>query len=137
MFLRKVFLKICSKFAGEHPCQSEISIKLQNYFIKIALRHECSHLFLRIPLDGCFWKQMLTTSFLGKTTSRNGQKTLECQNVHFTFCVKSYDHIVRVKPRVNSQLSPLQSSSTFKFCVFSNSSWISSSENCPSVRVGV
>ena len=28
MFLRKGVLKICSKFTGEHPCQSAISIKL-------------------------------------------------------------------------------------------------------------
>ena len=30
MFLRKGVLKICSKFTGEHPCQSVISIKLQS-----------------------------------------------------------------------------------------------------------
>ena len=40
MFL--VVLKICSKFTGEHPCQSAISIKLQNIFNEIALRHGCS-----------------------------------------------------------------------------------------------
>ena len=34
VFLRKGVLEICSKFTGEHPCQSSISIKL--------LRHECS-----------------------------------------------------------------------------------------------
>ena len=28
--------------------------------------------------------------------------------VHFTFCVKSYENTVRVKPRVNSQLSPTE-----------------------------
>ena len=28
VFLRKAVLKICSKFTGEHPCQSAISIKL-------------------------------------------------------------------------------------------------------------
>ena len=33
VFLAKGFLKIYSKFTGEHPCQSAISIKL--------LRHEC------------------------------------------------------------------------------------------------
>ena len=33
VFLAKGFLKIYSKFTGEHPCQSVISIKL--------LRHEC------------------------------------------------------------------------------------------------
>ena len=38
--------KICSKFTGEHPCQSVISIKLQSNFIEIALRHGCSSIKL-------------------------------------------------------------------------------------------
>ena len=32
---------ICSKFTGEHPYRSTISIKLQSNFIKIAIRHGC------------------------------------------------------------------------------------------------
>ena len=39
VFLGKDFLKICSKFTGEHPCRSAISIKLQSNVIEIALRH--------------------------------------------------------------------------------------------------
>ena len=39
MVLRKGVLKICSKFTGEHPCQSAFSIKLQSNFIEITLRH--------------------------------------------------------------------------------------------------
>ena len=42
MFLEKGVLKICTKFTGEHPCQSAISIKLQSNFIEITLRHGCS-----------------------------------------------------------------------------------------------
>ena len=42
LFLRKGALKIYSKFTGEHPCQSVISIKLLCNFIEIALRHGCS-----------------------------------------------------------------------------------------------
>ena len=42
VFLGKSVLKICSKFIGEHPCRSAISIKLQSNFIEIALRHGCS-----------------------------------------------------------------------------------------------
>ena len=34
--------KICSKFTGEHPCQSVISIKLQSNFFEITLRYGCS-----------------------------------------------------------------------------------------------
>ena len=64
VFLGKGFLKIHSKFTGENPWRSVISIKLQSNFIEIALWHECSPvnllhifrtLFLRTPLDGCFW----------------------------------------------------------------------------------
>ena len=69
VFLGKGLLEICSKFTGEHLCQIAISIKLQSRAVaeqlfEIALRHGCSpvnllifseHLFLRIPLDGCFW----------------------------------------------------------------------------------
>ena len=35
MFLGKGVLKICSKFTGEHPCQSAISIKLRCKHIKV------------------------------------------------------------------------------------------------------
>ena len=50
LFLRKGVLKIRSKIAGEHPCQSAISIKLPCNFIEITLQHGCSpvnllHLF--------------------------------------------------------------------------------------------
>ena len=32
VFLRKGVLKICSKFTGEHPCRSVISVKLLHIF---------------------------------------------------------------------------------------------------------
>ena len=63
--IKKVVLKICSKFTGEHTYRSVISIKLLCKFIEITLRHGCSPVnlmyifrttFLRIPMDGCFWK---------------------------------------------------------------------------------
>ena len=63
VFLRKSVLKICSKFTGEHPCRSVISIKLLCNFIEITLRHGCfpvnllhisEHLLLRTPPNGCF-----------------------------------------------------------------------------------
>ena len=37
VFLGKGVLKKCSKFTGEHPCRSEISVTLQSNFIKITL----------------------------------------------------------------------------------------------------
>ena len=42
MFLGKGVLKISSKFTGEHPCRSAISIKLLCNFIETTLRHGCS-----------------------------------------------------------------------------------------------
>ena len=42
VFLGKGVLKIFSKFTGEHPCWSVISIKLQSNFIEITVQHGCS-----------------------------------------------------------------------------------------------
>ena len=42
VFSRKGVLKKCSRFTGEHPCRSAISIKLQSNFIEITLRYGCS-----------------------------------------------------------------------------------------------
>ena len=42
VFLGKGVLKICSKFTGEHPHPSAISLKLLCSFIEIGLRHGCS-----------------------------------------------------------------------------------------------
>ena len=42
VFLGKRVLKICSKFTGEHPCRSVISIKLLSNFIETTLQYECS-----------------------------------------------------------------------------------------------
>ena len=46
VLLVKGVLKICSKFTGEQPCRSVISIKLLCNFIKIIPRHGCSPLNL-------------------------------------------------------------------------------------------
>ena len=58
VFLRKGVLKICPKFTEEHPCRSVFSIKMQSNFgmgfLKKFAVHFSEHLFLRIPLDGCF-----------------------------------------------------------------------------------
>ena len=64
MFVEKGVLKICSKFKGEYPCLSLISIKLIWNFIEIALRHECSPVNLlrtcRTPLTNtCYLLHLL------------------------------------------------------------------------------
>ena len=64
VFLGESVLKICSKFAGEHPYGSVISIKLlatlpQSHFAMGVLLHIFRTLFLRTPLTGCFWSLLL------------------------------------------------------------------------------
>ena len=81
MFLRKGFLKICSKFTGEHPCRSAISIKLQSNFNEIALRHGCSpvnllHIFRTpFPKNTSGWLLLkLAVLFLFDTSGMHGAK---------------------------------------------------------------
>ena len=62
VFLRKVILEICSKFTGEHPCRSAISIKLQSNFIEITLRHGCSPVNLLHIFRTPFYKNTLRSS---------------------------------------------------------------------------
>ena len=52
VFLQKDVLKIFSKFTGEHPCRTAISIKL--LCIKIALRNGCSPVNLLHIFRICF-----------------------------------------------------------------------------------
>ena len=82
-------LKICSKFTGEHPCRSIISIMLRSNFIEITLRHRCSvnlmhifeHLFPGTPLDGCFW------IYTGKleTKSKNNVRVITWDITWFSY----------------------------------------------------
>ena len=63
VFLRKGVPKIYSKFTGEHPCRSMISIKLLCNSIKITLRHGRSpvnllHIF-RTPFRKNAWRWLL------------------------------------------------------------------------------
>ena len=61
VLLGKGVLKICSKFTGEHPCRSVISIKLLCNFIEITLWHGCSTVNLL---------HILRISFLKNTSGR-------------------------------------------------------------------
>ena len=72
VFLRKGVLKICSKFTGEYPCRSAISIELQSNFIEITLRHGYSavkllHIFRTpFPRNTSGWLLLARASFLTK-----------------------------------------------------------------------
>ena len=59
VLLRKGVLKICSKFIGEHPRWSAISIKLQSNFMETALRHGSS------PVN---WPHIFRTPFPRNTS---------------------------------------------------------------------
>ena len=60
VFLGIGVLKLCRKFAGEHPCQSVISIKLLCIFIEITLRHGCSPVNLLHIFRTAFYKSTYT-----------------------------------------------------------------------------
>ena len=69
VFLVKGVLKICSKFTGEHPCRSVISIMLQGNFIEIILRRECSpvnllHIFKTTFTRNTFGRLLLMFIFV-------------------------------------------------------------------------
>ena len=66
MFLGKGVLEICSKFTGEHACQSVISTKLLGNFIEITLLHSCSPVNLQHIFRKPFPKNMAEGLFLKK-----------------------------------------------------------------------
>ena len=70
VFLGSSTLKICSKFTGEHPCRSTISIKLLCNFIEVALRHGCSSVNLL---------HIFRKSFHKKTSGRLLLHSAPCQ----------------------------------------------------------
>ena len=54
--LSKGVLKICSKFAGQHPCRIAISIKLKSNVTEILLRQACSRVNLLHIFGTAFFK---------------------------------------------------------------------------------
>ena len=80
MFLRKGVLKIYSKYTGEHPCRSVISIKFQSNFIEIALRHGCSpvnllHIFRTTFLNNTSGRLLLKCVFRASVVEFNNMET--------------------------------------------------------------
>ena len=76
VFLGKGVLKICSKFTGEHPWRSVISIKLLYNFTEITLRHRCSpvnklHIFRTpFPRNTFGWLLLDTMRIFGQTRDK-------------------------------------------------------------------
>ena len=70
VFLEKSVLKICSKFTGEHPCWSVISVTLLCDFIEITLRHECSPINLVLIFRIPFHKNTSQEMLLNKSSNK-------------------------------------------------------------------
>ena len=109
VLLVKDVQKICSKFTGERPCRSVISIKLQS-FIEIAIRNGCSpvnllHIFrTAFPKNTSGW--LLLTGVLrtlsniyNGTFSENVKRLktltyisfLKCKQIYFSITLFSFN----------------------------------------------
>ena len=64
VFLGKGVLKICSKFTGDHPCESAISIKLLHILRTTFLKNTSGWLLLWFPEVKVFWKVCGNCAFL-------------------------------------------------------------------------
>ena len=58
VFLRKSVLKICSKFTGEHPCRSVISIKLLSARVSFLIKLQAEVADLGFDLDLVFFNKV-------------------------------------------------------------------------------
>ena len=106
LFLRKGFLKICSKFTGEHSCWGVISINLLCIFIEITLRYGCPPVnllhILRTPFYKntyggmlfVIWKRVLFEDVLNKYFSQTVRDSFQICNYFLLFLgVFAYFHI--------------------------------------------
>ena len=106
----KGIVKICSKFTGEHTCQSEILIMLKSNFIEITLRRGCSpvsllHIFRTPFTKNTSWRLLLIlflVIFLDKNSLTFCQKKKYClrDKVLFLFfshnlCHKVITHVFK------------------------------------------
>ena len=80
VLLRKGVLKICSKFTGDHPRRSVISLKLQSSFIEITSRRGCSSVNLLqiirtpFPMNTSGWLLLSFLILLSFCRSIKGEK---------------------------------------------------------------
>ena len=88
-YYKKDVLKICSKFIGEHPSQSVISIKFLCNFIEIALRHGCSPVYLVDIFRTLFSKNISGRLLLFILT--NGVKS---SLSHYVSCISQYNFFI-------------------------------------------
>ena len=102
VFWGKGVLKICSKYSGEWPCWSVISIKLLCNFIEIALRHGCSSINLLHIFRTTFYKNtfegLLLDNLFGRVLPWNlvwQKKQRNClENVFNKLLAKFYNQTI-------------------------------------------
>ena len=88
VFYEKGLLKMCSKFTGEFPCWSAISIKLLCNFIEITLWHGCSpvnllHIFRAVFLKNISRRLLLTIIISDFQKSKLGKEIVNWQMTLF------------------------------------------------------
>ena len=108
VFLRKVVLKICSKFTEEHPCRSfcKATLLKSHFGMGILLQICCifsEHLFLRTTLGGCFRIAHLLDkayrfSVLWRISCKNFWKNRQLATDVYT---KEFDFLLYIKRRVS------------------------------------
>ena len=127
MFLGKDVLKICSKFTGEHPCQSVISINLLCNFIEITLWPGCSpvnllqfseHLFVRTPMD-CekkylFFLRLRTICYIQIISELTAWKVSE----NGFFLVRIRENTVQKKLRILTLFTQWLFLMLYSLCIF-------------------
>ena len=101
MFLGNGVLKICSKFTGEHPCQSVISIE-------IAFWHVCSPVNLLHVFRTSFYKntsgRLLMRMFSFAKWGNSLQSSRYERKINSNGCHNKAHHRVRVVEKKNQNL---------------------------------
>ena len=91
VYLGKGVLKICSKFTGDRPCESAISIKLLHIFRTTFLKNTSGWLLLWFPEVKVLWKVCGNCAFL--QSKFPNRKLDEIMIIHAVIALKVYEKI--------------------------------------------
>ena len=95
--LRKIgVLKIRSKFRGEHPCQSVISIKLQSKFIEMLLQCGCCP----VNVQHIFWTPFPKNNSRRLLLKNIRRKLSFVCTIYLTDSSSSWTHILFIKLKI-------------------------------------
>ena len=104
VLLVKGVLKICSKFTGEGPCRSVISVKLLCNSIETALRHGCSPLNLLHIFRAPFTKNTSGWMLLEEKQT-NVTRNMKIVNLYPKTSKEFYHHLKLQKSTMNKRRS--------------------------------